>query len=194
MNPPVSPFGFYFFISLIAEDLYQMEEGGLQTSSSFNCNICLDSVSEPVVTMCGHLYCRSCIYDWLHRHHPATGTTCPTCKSPMSDASLIPLYGQGSRTREPSIPDRPFLMNCTRSRWEEDHHLVMSNSNYGTWVNDGNFRNYCGLVGFAIGLKYDCPYRRLNEYGAREGIWIEIWLRLLFSVLLVFAALCALWF
>lgn len=167
-------------------------EGGALQSSSFNCNICLDSVSEPVVTVCGHLYCWSCIYDWLHRRHPTTGPTCPTCKSPMSDASLIPLYGQGSSTSNPGIPNRPSLINCTRSREEEDH-LVMNNSNYGTWIDDGNFHNYCGLAGFTIGLKYECSYRRLDEHGARQGIWIKIWLMLLLSALLVFVVHCAFW-
>eukprot|EP00957_Ditylum_brightwellii_P109368 8343098-Ditylum_brightwellii.AAC.1 len=31
----------------------------------FHCNICLDPVSEPVVTRCGHLYCWPCLYIWL---------------------------------------------------------------------------------------------------------------------------------
>ncbi|KAL2523578.1 E3 ubiquitin-protein ligase RMA1 [Abeliophyllum distichum] len=31
----------------------------------FDCNICLDSAHDPVVTLCGHLYCWPCIYKWL---------------------------------------------------------------------------------------------------------------------------------
>ena len=32
----------------------------------FVCSICLETVSdEPVVTRCGHLYCWSCLYQWL---------------------------------------------------------------------------------------------------------------------------------
>eukprot|EP00592_Proboscia_alata_P005065 CAMPEP_0194375024 /NCGR_PEP_ID=MMETSP0174-20130528/23479_1 /TAXON_ID=216777 /ORGANISM="Proboscia alata, Strain PI-D3" /LENGTH=722 /DNA_ID=CAMNT_0039154947 /DNA_START=111 /DNA_END=2279 /DNA_ORIENTATION=- len=33
--------------------------------SIFDCNICLESVVEPVVTLCGHLYCWPCLYKWL---------------------------------------------------------------------------------------------------------------------------------
>ncbi|RVW46795.1 E3 ubiquitin-protein ligase RMA1H1 [Vitis vinifera] len=32
----------------------------------FDCNICLDFVQDPVVTLCGHLFCWPCIYKWLH--------------------------------------------------------------------------------------------------------------------------------
>lgn len=28
----------------------------------FDCNICYDTAREPVVTMCGHLYCWPCLY------------------------------------------------------------------------------------------------------------------------------------
>jgi len=28
----------------------------------FECNICLETASEPVITLCGHLFCWPCIY------------------------------------------------------------------------------------------------------------------------------------
>ncbi|KAJ3689155.1 hypothetical protein LUZ61_018319 [Rhynchospora tenuis] len=168
-------------------------DGEALQSSSFDCNICLESVSEPVVTVCGHLYCWSCIYGWVHHHHTATGPTCPTCKSPISDASLIPLYGQGSSTSKPGTPNLPSLIHCTRSREEEEEQLIMNDSNFNTWVDDGNFRNYRGLAGFAIGLPYDCPYRRLNVSDATQVVWIEIWHRLLLLLLLI-VVLCVLLF
>lgn len=31
-------------------------------SSAYECNICYDVAREPVVTMCGHLYCWPCLY------------------------------------------------------------------------------------------------------------------------------------
>ena len=40
----------------------------------FNCNICLDTVQEPVVTQCGHLFCWTCLYRWLVLTPPRGGS------------------------------------------------------------------------------------------------------------------------
>ncbi|KAK1286822.1 E3 ubiquitin-protein ligase RMA3 [Acorus calamus] len=34
-------------------------------SAFFNCNVCFDTARNPVVSLCGHLYCWSCLYRWL---------------------------------------------------------------------------------------------------------------------------------
>ena len=92
----------------------------------FDCNICLDSVQDPVVTFCGHIYCWPCIYKWLHiqnisstenpeKKHPQ----CPVCKAEISETTLIPLYGRG-QTKKPSntkgqgivMPRRPSGPAC----------------------------------------------------------------------------------
>lgn len=33
-----------------------------QQAAAFECNVCLELASEPVVTLCGHLYCWPCLY------------------------------------------------------------------------------------------------------------------------------------
>lgn len=88
------------------------------TDGCFECNICLDSANEPVVTLCGHLYCWPCIYKWLQRSSldSTDQPKCPVCKSNISNSSMVPLYGRGnSRPKlepkkpqpEPVIPSRP---------------------------------------------------------------------------------------
>ncbi|KAK3037944.1 hypothetical protein RJ639_031835 [Escallonia herrerae] len=87
---------------------------------SFDCNICLDSVHDPVVTLCGHLYCWPCIYKWLHVQssspEPEKEPNCPVCKTNISKSSLVPLYGRANSPSEAEpkrhqldlvIPPRP---------------------------------------------------------------------------------------
>lgn len=37
------------------------ESGGNTSSSNWDCSICLDGATDPVVTQCGHLFCWECI-------------------------------------------------------------------------------------------------------------------------------------
>ncbi|XP_057465058.1 E3 ubiquitin-protein ligase RMA3-like isoform X2 [Actinidia eriantha] len=82
------------------------------------CNICLDSAHDPVVTLCGHLYCWPCIYKWLHVQSSSFESDeqpkCPVCKTNISQSSLVPLYGRGPSHSDakrphldPVIPRKP---------------------------------------------------------------------------------------
>ncbi|KAK8561492.1 hypothetical protein V6N13_149329 [Hibiscus sabdariffa] len=91
-------------------------------SRGFDCNICFDAVQDPVVTLCGHLYCWPCIYKWLRsENRDQKQQECPVCKAEVSDTALIPLYGRGitateSRPETPrfgtGIPKRPLGPTC----------------------------------------------------------------------------------
>ncbi|KAL5994487.1 hypothetical protein ACLOJK_024539 [Asimina triloba] len=66
------------------------------TDGCFDCNICLDSAHDPVVTMCGHLYCWPCIYKWLHhKGDDDRCRRCPVCNVGLSESMMVPLYGRG---------------------------------------------------------------------------------------------------
>ncbi|XVF01984.1 hypothetical protein REPUB_Repub04eG0137000 [Reevesia pubescens] len=97
-------------------------------SGGFDCNICLHSVQDPVVTLCGHLYCWPCIYKWLHFQTISTENQdqkqqlCPVCKAEVSHTKLIPLYGRGLTTKASKgntpqfgivIPKRPLAPTCS---------------------------------------------------------------------------------
>ncbi|XP_072995475.1 E3 ubiquitin-protein ligase RMA1-like [Typha latifolia] len=96
-------------------------------TACFDCNICLDFAADPVVTLCGHLYCWPCIYKWL-QVESASLQQCPVCKAPLSENSLVPLYGHGLNTKEGSdqslpIPSRPSVRrdNATVASMDEHH-------------------------------------------------------------------------
>lgn len=98
------------------------------TSGAFDCNICLETVQDPVVTLCGHLYCWPCLYKWLHfqslsaENQDEQQQQCPVCKAEISQASLVPLYGKGQTTKPSKgkashlgttvIPRRPPAPAC----------------------------------------------------------------------------------
>ncbi|XP_052178227.1 E3 ubiquitin-protein ligase RMA1H1-like [Diospyros lotus] len=77
-------------------------------NDDFDCNICLDSAHDPVVTFCGHLYCWPCIYKWLHVQksslEPDEDPKCPVCKANVSQSLLVPLYGRGTSKSEAQRP------------------------------------------------------------------------------------------
>jgi E3 ubiquitin-protein ligase RNF5 len=82
-----------------------------EQDARFSCNVCLDPVKDPVVTPCGHLYCWPCLFRWLKTHH----TTCPVCKSGVTQENVIPIYIRGSEqdprnktsVHSADIPNRP---------------------------------------------------------------------------------------
>ncbi|PNX84507.1 E3 ubiquitin-protein ligase rma1h1-like protein [Trifolium pratense] len=79
-------------------------------SNGFDCNICLENVQEPVVTLCGHLYCRPCIDKWFTTQNDRKSPLqCPVCNAKISKQSLVPLYAGRSQTISTSSKDKSFL-------------------------------------------------------------------------------------
>lgn len=50
---------------------------------SLDCTICMCIFKEPVITMCGHSFCKNCIEECINRSH-----TCPVCKTHLDKNQL----------------------------------------------------------------------------------------------------------
>ncbi|CAK7339507.1 unnamed protein product [Dovyalis caffra] len=82
-------------------------------AGDFECNICFELAQDPIVTLCGHLFCWPCLYRWLHHH--SQSHECPVCKAIIQEEKLVPLYGRGKTQSDPrsksypgiDIPHRP---------------------------------------------------------------------------------------
>ncbi len=90
------------------------------SDAKFTCRICLDVPEQPVVTVCGHLFCWNCVYRWIDRNKAAP--QCPVCRAAIElpdgspqRARVIPLYvdtsmeGKDPRAAAPPRPqaERP---------------------------------------------------------------------------------------
>ncbi|XP_010548873.1 PREDICTED: uncharacterized protein LOC104820181 [Tarenaya hassleriana] len=94
----------------VSEKKGDVEKSNGNDGSFFDCNICLDLAKEPVVTCCGHLFCWSCLYQWLQI---SDAKECPVCKGEVTQKAVTPIYGRGNHRRESEensetkIPTRP---------------------------------------------------------------------------------------
>ncbi|XP_023034706.1 E3 ubiquitin-protein ligase RNF185 [Drosophila willistoni] len=79
-----------------------------QEESLYECNICLDTAKDAVVSMCGHLFCWPCLHQWLLTR--PNRKLCPVCKAAVDKDKVIPLYGRNSTRQEDprnKVPPRP---------------------------------------------------------------------------------------
>ncbi|KAJ3346965.1 hypothetical protein GGF32_007155 [Allomyces javanicus] len=75
--------------------------GGLG-SGLFECNVCLETASEPVVTLCGHLFCWPCLHAWFEScQSRRVAQTCPVCKAGSGADKTVPIYARGREALDP---------------------------------------------------------------------------------------------
>jgi len=78
----------------------------------WKCTICLEDLHDPVITRCGHIFCRRCITEWLLR-----SSVCPYCNRKNVRASeLVPIRGQGTAEDRPE-PDNTLKANSFSIRF-----------------------------------------------------------------------------
>lgn len=143
-------------------------------SGSFDCNICLDISVDPVVTLCGHLYCWQCIYKWLQLESSSM-QNCPVCKASLTLNSLVPLYGRGQQAHRTSdnVPPRPHQLRAhtnTDSAEEEEgvyrhrhhHHYHVQRHQYPSLGEASR-----GLSGIAIAV-LPLMFRNQQESGGMQ--------------------------
>ncbi|XP_076310708.1 E3 ubiquitin-protein ligase RNF185-like isoform X2 [Tachypleus tridentatus] len=117
--------------------------GGSQ-DGNFECNICLDTAKDAVVSLCGHLFCWPCLHQWLETR--PNRQVCPVCKAGISRDKVIPLYGRGSSKEDPreKLPPRP---PGQRSEPESNQ-----GSFPGFGFGDGGFHMSFGIGAFPFGF------------------------------------------
>lgn len=120
------------------------DDDAKKDDSMFECNICLDTAKEAVVSLCGHLFCWPCLHQWLETR--PTRQLCPVCKAAISREKVIPLYGRGSSQQEDprlKVPPRP-----AGQRTEPEPQTAFQGFGFG----DGGFQMSLGIGAFPFGI------------------------------------------
>jgi E3 ubiquitin-protein ligase RNF5 len=68
----------------------------------FTADLSLQLASEPVVTLCGHLYCWPCLYRWLQVQSHCR--TCPVCKAGVEKDKVSHRNVKGRGQRDAGLP------------------------------------------------------------------------------------------
>lgn len=112
--------------------------------SMFECNICLDTARDAVVSFCGHLFCWPCLHQWLETR--PTRQVCPVCKAAIGKDKVVPLYGRGNTKQEDprtKVPPRP-----AGQRSEPENNGGFPGFPFG----DGSFHMSFGIGAFPFGF------------------------------------------
>ncbi|BES95532.1 RING finger protein [Nesidiocoris tenuis] len=112
-------------------------------NTMYECNICLDTAKDAVVSMCGHLFCWPCLHQWLETR--PMKQLCPVCKAAISKDKVIPLYGRGSKQQEDprnKVPPRPAGQRT------EPEHTGFPGFGFG----DNGFHMSFGIGAFPFGF------------------------------------------
>ncbi|KAL6012400.1 hypothetical protein ACLOJK_002887 [Asimina triloba] len=118
--------------------------GAGNDAAGFECNICFELPQDPIVTLCGHLYCWPCLYKWLHIH--GHSPECPVCKAVIQEDKLVPLYGRGKTTTDPRSKSIPGMEIPHRPTGQRPETARPTDANY---MPQHGFGFMGGLGGFA---------------------------------------------
>ncbi|KAL7120678.1 hypothetical protein ACP275_02G136500 [Erythranthe tilingii] len=141
------------------------------------CNICFRMATEPVLTCCGHLFCRSCLYRFSDVH--LTFEKCPVCQKGVSFSTpLVSSFDSRSTENRGRLAET----SCDRTEGQQNAEafvVVSENDDYYTeWLVDQELQ---ALINDDFSINdalFNDSDQDLNTAGppfslARKGAWTE---------------------
>ncbi|KAJ6646612.1 TNF receptor-associated factor 6 [Pseudolycoriella hygida] len=93
-----------------------------QHESRFECPICIYWLNEPVLTSCGHRFCKKCIISWLKNKN----NCCPIDNKPLTENDLFPdnFTRREIQNMRKLCPNSSHGCQISTSPLEMDSHLL----------------------------------------------------------------------
>jgi len=115
----------------------------MKSLNTNNCIICMDTVKNPVLLDCTHLYCGSCIFTWVKDNK-----NCPYCRTPiLSYDKLIAIVNDNKKPiehKETILTKEETFINIVKNK-PDGKFIVFSKNDLGfelikTKMNDNNIK------------------------------------------------------
>ncbi|KAL6471721.1 hypothetical protein MHYP_G00203710 [Metynnis hypsauchen] len=68
----------------------------LSSGSDEECSVCLDSLRQPIITHCAHVFCKPCICEVIQSQ--TGGAKCPLCQADIKSTELLEFPGEADNT------------------------------------------------------------------------------------------------
>ncbi|KAG2237302.1 hypothetical protein BDF21DRAFT_442930 [Thamnidium elegans] len=154
----------------------------------YECNICFDTAIHPVLTLCGHLFCWSCLAQWLNAQ--SRNPTCPVCKAGCGKDKVIPIYGRGKEEKDPrndpSIPTRPAGQRPAPIRDPNRPATSFFSQPFGNNAfNRGGISISAGFGFFPVGVTFNMPTGASNAQHTPQGAFFSRLVMMLLSLLII---------
>lgn len=93
-----------------------------QLESRFECPICIYWLNEPVLTSCGHRFCKKCITSWIKNKN----NCCPIDNKPLTENDLFPdnFTRREIQNMRKSCPNSSFGCQISISPLDMDTHIL----------------------------------------------------------------------
>ncbi|XP_043939123.1 E3 ubiquitin-protein ligase RNF5 isoform X1 [Protopterus annectens] len=155
--------------------------GPQQQQATFECNICLDTARDAVISLCGHLFCWPCLHQWLEVQPDRQ--ECPVCKAGISREKVIPVYGRGSTSQQDPRLKTPPRPQGQRTEPESRG----ASQGFG----DAGFHMSFGIGAFPFGIfttvfNSNDNYGRADYDGGHQGNGNSSWQDSLFLFIAIF--------
>ncbi|XP_004523584.1 TNF receptor-associated factor 6 [Ceratitis capitata] len=91
-----------------------------ESESRYECAICLHWLNEPMITTCGHRFCKTCLTEWLNNHNQ-----CPLDNTKLSENDYFPdnFTKREIEQIKHKCPNSPLGCAVVASPIEVDRHL-----------------------------------------------------------------------